>query len=127
MRITTMICALAVTLAIHSCYYDNADELFPTPGGGCDTSGVVGYNSDIKPLLQGYCGSENSCHNSGSNSGNPAVKLETYVQVASLDTARLMGSIEHAAGYDPMPKNGGKLSDCRIALVRKWLREGKQP
>lgn len=117
-----LIVMIAIT-TLHSCYYDNADELFPVQGGGCDTSGTITYKTHIQPILIGYCGSENSCHNIASNS-NRNICLADYNSVASIDSTIFIKSIEHTSDY-PMPKNGGKLNPCRIDLIKKWLRTGK--
>jgi hypothetical protein len=37
---------------------------------------------------------------------------------------RLVGVISHAAGYPAMPQGGPKLSDCEIARIRTWVRQG---
>ncbi len=38
----------------------------------------------------------------------------------------LYGNITHAPGYNPMPDGGGggKLSDCTIATIKKWIDSG---
>jgi hypothetical protein len=111
-----------IMLLMHSCYYDNASELFPQ-ASLCDTSGAVTFTNDIQPLVNGYCGAQNSCHNNASSNNN-YVGLSDYNSMSLVDSTALIESIEHTGSF-PMPKNGGKLSDCRINLIKKWLRTGK--
>jgi hypothetical protein len=39
-------------------------------------------------------------------------------------SGKLLGTINHAAGFSPMPKGGAKLSSCRIATIKKWIDAG---
>jgi len=36
----------------------------------------------------------------------------------------LMGTIKHESGWSPMPKNGNKLSDCKIQKIDRWILDG---
>ncbi len=38
--------------------------------------------------------------------------------------ANLVKAINHTIGYPQMPKNAAKLSDCNIAIITKWIKEG---
>ncbi|MFN8155378.1 MAG: hypothetical protein U0Y08_13890 [Bacteroidia bacterium] len=120
---------LASMLMFSSCYYDNAEELNPNFGqnGNCDTAGVISYSGRIAPLMTAYCGSTgssaSSCHGNGSSSGIPLV---TWQQVSDAASDNLMDAIRHENGASPMPKGGGKLDDCSILVIQKWIDEGKQ-
>ena len=35
-----------------------------------------------------------------------------------------MGTINHASGFSRMPKGGGKLTDCEISQLQKWIDNG---
>lgn len=84
----------------------------------CDTTAYT-YQETISPLLQGYCV---GCHTISSLGGN--INLSNYEGVkASIDNGRLVGSIKHESGFSPMPK-GGKLSDCQITQITKWINGG---
>jgi hypothetical protein len=113
-----------VALVMNSCYYDNEEELYPV-APACDTSNVT-YSGTIVPILQ-----DNgciTCHSGQVPSGN--ISLEDYDDVASsaaIDPGNygsLYGSIDHAPGNSPMPKGGGKISDCSIAQVKAWIDDG---
>lgn len=86
---------------------------------GCDTSNVT-YNAVIKPIIQNKC---QGCHQGSSPGGG--VNLSSYlgVQGSAIDGS-LLGSVEHASGWSPMPKNTSKLPDCDIAKIRIWVNAG---
>jgi hypothetical protein len=84
----------------------------------CDTTSFT-YAAAIQPILNNSC---IGCHKTGSLGGN--INLSTYAYVETqVANGKLWGSITHAAGYAPMPQ-GGKLSDCQITQVKKWIDSG---
>lgn len=120
---------LMLTLFFSSCYYDNVSELHPevglTPDCDPDTSTVT-YTKDIHPLLLINCGSDNSgCHKSATVE-NSGISLATYTDVSGIIPSQLLSSITHddPGNVKPMPKDGGKLSDCKINKVRAWINQG---
>ncbi len=120
--ITKMIKRIApVTVLIfllQSCYYDNVEDLYPNPPE-CDTTNVS-YANDVWPVINGNC---TSCHSGGAPQGN--VSLEDYDDiVVSADNGSLLCTIKHENGCSPMPKGGGKLGDCDIAKIEKWVNNG---
>lgn len=85
----------------------------------CDTTAVT-FSGSVMPLLQTYC---NGCHGGGSPQGN--INYNSYSGVkATVTNGKLLGSVEHAAGYSPMPKNANKLSDCNLRIIRAWVDAG---
>lgn len=87
----------------------------------CDTTGVMSYASRIKPILQNNC---NGCHGGTAQSG-AGIILSDYNNVkTSVDNGTLLGSIEQLSGYSAMPKGGNKMSNCNIAVIRKWIAAG---
>ncbi|MEO8766411.1 MAG: c-type cytochrome domain-containing protein [Ginsengibacter sp.] len=85
----------------------------------CDSSQFT-FAAGIMPILQNHC---TGCH-SGQAPPN-GVDLTSYdgvSPVASIDL--LYGVVAHLAGFDPMPKGSGILSDCEIAQIRKWIDAG---
>jgi hypothetical protein len=91
----------------------------PTPTPTCNTANVT-YALTVAPLLQKSC---TSCHNSNFASGG--VNLSTYATVRTVAlNGRLVGSINHDAGFRAMPQGGSKLPDCDISQVRKWVTDG---
>lgn len=84
----------------------------------CDPD-LFTFNATIKPLINNKCV---GCHKPGSLSGD--IDLSTYVKIkAQADNGKLLGSISHDAGFTPMPE-GGKLSDCEITQIGKWIEAG---
>ena len=65
------------------------------------------------------------CHSASSAMGS--VNLDGYAQVKTYaDNGKLYGVITHASGFSPMPKNSPKMSDCDIAIIKRWIDDGKQ-
>lgn len=114
--------------SMSSCYYDNLEELDPNFGlvGNCDTAGIISFSQKVVPIITTFCGSTggsaSSCHGNGSASGIPLI---TYSDVSNSASDNLMDAIKHINGASPMPKGGGKLDNCRIATIQKWIDEGK--
>lgn len=106
-------------LIFRSCYWDNEETLYPMLGE-CDTTDVS-YAGDIVPSLSGNC---YVCHsNLNAPSFGNGISLQNYQDVASLSEA-IIGSINHAAGYSPMPKGGSKLDACTIMKFEAWVADG---
>ncbi|MCC6251862.1 MAG: hypothetical protein IT238_05320 [Bacteroidia bacterium] len=120
-------------LFLSACYYDNLEDLHPapivipglvTPNSGCDTVKDISYQTDILPIFISNCGSNNSCHNSNSNSG---YDLSTY-EGTLLAKDLLISSITWDGTVTNMPQNSSqKLNDCYIAIIKKWVNTGAQP
>lgn len=108
---------VSVTALLSGCYYDNAQDLYPAPAA-CDP-GTVTYSGKVFSIIQSNC---YSCHGGGSVLGN--VNLDGYANLKTYaDNGKLVGTIEHQTGFSPMPK-GGKLSDCDINVIKKWISDG---
>lgn len=84
----------------------------------CDTAKFT-YAAVIKPIMDGSCV---GCHNTASLGGGINLSNHAAVKAVAVN-GKLMGSITHAAGYIAMPQ-GGKLSDCQIKQVDKWIKAG---
>ncbi len=85
----------------------------------CD-SNQFKYSANISVIMQNHC---TGCHSGATPSAN--IDLSTWPGVKPLAVnGRLYGSVTHANGYSAMPKNAAKLSDCKIAQVRKWIASG---
>jgi hypothetical protein len=92
---------------------------YPAPAT-CDTS-TVKYSSDIVPILQANC---YSCHsNANANSSGGGYKLEGH---SNLLPYAQFGSLVNAITrtVNSMPKGSPKMSDCNIAKIRTWVRNG---
>jgi len=109
---------LPAAAMLGGCYYDKKQDLYPSVIA-CDTTPVT-YSGKVLSMIQSNC---YSCHGSGSVSGN--VNLDGYTNLKIYaDNGKLIGVMEHKAGYSPMPQGGSKLSDCDINVVKKWIHDG---
>lgn len=106
----------ASTLFLGGCYYDNEQDLYP--GGSCDTTGVT-FNNSIAPIFSTYC---NSCHSGSSPSAG--ISTDNYSSVVE-NIDRIVGAVNHADGYMPMPQGGNKLSACELSKINAWINLGK--
>lgn len=100
------------------CSYKKSDIAYPaTP---CDTTGVR-LSVELKEILTANCF---SCHG-GEADDAAGIKLENYDVISrfALD-GTLLSAITHNGNAVPMPKGGGKLSDCEISKFSAWINAG---
>lgn len=84
----------------------------------CDTTNIT-YNGTVFPILKAKC---LECHSGDAPGGN--LDFNNYDHVAFIaESGALMGAINHELGYEPMPKDGGKLDDCSIDQIGIWIRD----
>lgn len=118
----SILITLSVAVVFSSCYYDKEELLY---GGlnneSCaDTAGTASYVQKVVPILQKYC---YSCHTGSFPSGNQL--MGTYTADKTMgQNGKLYGSINHSAGFSPMPKGMTKLSNCQIIIIKKWIDAG---
>lgn len=121
---STLIIALAIVMStIFSCAQNNKKDILEALGTECDTT-ETGYALNIKPILDQHC-STPSCHSPITIAGGYNLSEYTTVRDAVLGP-RLLGTIEHAVGFSPMPKGSSKLTDCDIEKITIWARKGAQ-
>jgi len=101
------------------CYYDVAEELYPSTETFCDTTNIT-YSAKVLPLIQNNC---YSCHSGAAPSGNVSLDSYTNLKIYA-DNGKLMGVISHASGYSPMPQGGNKMSSCEISTIQTWINNG---
>jgi mono/diheme cytochrome c family protein len=120
MRKTKLFGGLIISLLVSGCYYDKEEILYPA--GACTSAGST-YSGTVSPILNARC---NSCHSSAaapSSGGN--IVLDNYNSVKiQASNGKLLGSINHAGGFSPMPKGNAKLNSCEIAKVTNWVGSG---
>ncbi len=109
-------------VAIQSCYYDNAEELYPAITDGCDTTNVT-YSNNIQNIISSRC---YGCHSNTSYSDyGGGVALEGYDNIKiSADNGGLIGTITHNPDYTAMPKGSSKMDDCKINQIKTWVAQG---
>lgn len=111
--------SLVILVMLSACYNDKQAVLYPS--NSCDTANVT-YSAVIQPLLLNQCASA-GCHGGTTNAAG--LNLESYAGCASIaNNGKLMGTIQHLSGYSPMPKGAAKMSDCDIAKINSWVRQG---
>jgi hypothetical protein len=116
-----LICVSFLTFLASGCYYDKEQLLYPN-SGACNAAGST-YSSTVAPILTASC---NSCHSTAAAPGSGGnIILDTYAGVKIYaDNGKLLGSINHASGFSPMPKGGGSLSSCDISKITNWVNSG---
>jgi hypothetical protein len=121
MKYAIRIILFLIITTLTSCYYDSEEKLYPQISSPCDDT-VVTFSKTVKPILQ-VC---QTCHsNSRALSDGGGIKIQDYADVVKLVTnGKLMGSIRHESGYIAMPSGGGKLVDCEINQLQKWIDNG---
>ena len=107
-------------LTLSSCYYDKEEILYP--GTACDVNNVT-YSVTVTGILSSHCYSCHSTANAASIGGG--ISLDSYTKLLPYVTnGKLMGSINHAGGYSPMPKSATKLNSCDIQKIQAWVTAG---
>jgi hypothetical protein len=91
----------------------------------CDTVNVT-FSGTIWPeIIQNYCF---GCHNGTTAFGGIHLENQSQVSAAALLPAgqpgSLWGAVNHTYGNFPMPKNQARLSECKIAQLRNWIKDG---
>jgi hypothetical protein len=85
----------------------------------CDTT-TFNYAADVAPILSNFC---NGCHSG--NSPSDGINTSSWASLqAIVNDGRLLGSIQHASGFSPMPEGSAKMPACNITKIRKWIQAG---
>ncbi len=96
----------------------------------CGTPTIVSFSNDVLPILNANC-SISGCHTAGSSAGgldmDASVAYSRLMQPGSgyVDTINPNNSLLYTQlnnSSDIMPPSG-KLSDCKIALIQKWIQQ----
>lgn len=87
----------------------------------CDTSTST-FSGALVPIINTHC---RGCHNPAFLSANLDLTAYANVRIIALN-GKLMGSVDHVAGYPAMPRGANKLNDCKITQIRKWIAAGAQ-
>lgn len=110
--------ALVLSVSFTSCYYDNEEYLYPGREF-CDTTNLS-YKSDIAPIFTLKC---NACH--GGASPQAGLKTDNHSDLLLIiNDGRLEGAINHQSGFQPMPQNGPKMSQCELDKIGQWINNG---
>lgn len=122
MKQTIKISLILLIVFVTGCYYDSEEKLYPQLSTSCDLTNVT-FSATVTSILQASCF---SCHsNSNAASSASGIKIQNYADVVTLaKNGKLMGTVNHASGYQAMPQGGGKLTDCEINQLQKWIDNG---
>jgi len=126
-KLSAFLWILTATVTIYSCTNKKADPAAtpqpsqPDPSSGCDTA-QLSFAADIMPVFQQNC-ALSGCHNTVTRAGGYAYTDYNGI-LQPIQSGRLLGAINHQAGYVPMPQNAPKLSDCDIAKITHWIAIG---
>ncbi len=87
----------------------------------CNSTDLT-YNNGISTILNTSCASS-ACHGEGTTT---TFEMYNYATTTAVDNARIIGAINHDAGFIPMPLPQGadKLSDCDIEKITAWINDG---
>ncbi|MEQ1798403.1 MAG: hypothetical protein ABL872_10635 [Lacibacter sp.] len=118
MKLKNCLLILSAAVFFSSCYYDKEEKIYGI--APCDTSNIK-YSVQIVSTISTNC---LRCHGGTATSGG-GIQLSDYNIVKGLaQNGKLIGALTHSAGFSPMPKDGPQLSECRIAEIRTWIRNG---
>lgn len=107
-------------LSLSGCYNNTEEELYGVTI--CDLQDIT-YANEVTSILSTNC---YACHsqNNGLSSG-AGIILEGYDNLkVAVNNELLLKAITHSQGASPMPKNGAKLLDCDIDVIRTWISNG---
>jgi hypothetical protein len=105
-----------IVLIPPGCKDYNKIDLYPP----CDTT-LIGYADDIQPIFFANC---IPCHSVANAFGG--IVLET-LEGATIPAQNglLLKAVTHDPTVVPMPKGGGKLGDCEINKITRWINLGE--
>ena len=110
----------SISALASSCYYDKEDLLYGS-GGNCDSTAAT-YSGTVAPIMNSYCAT-GGCHNASSAAAG--VVLDNYNGVKAIaSNGKLIGTVNWASGFSPMPKGGSKLPNCNITKLQQWINAG---
>jgi mono/diheme cytochrome c family protein len=113
-HIITCLLGLMSVFFIHSCTWQNEEDLFPITNNPVDT--VITYTTHIAPLFAAHC---NSCHSNGTF---PDISnFEAAVQHATRPGGVRARSVDNVGS--PMPPTG-LLPNAQRQLISRWIEQG---
>ena len=109
---------LGLSTVMFSCYFSNEEDVYGQ-SSNCDLT-TAKYSQKVTQIIQNNC---ISCHGPGLQSGG--IRLDSYDALKlRADNGLLVNVIKHANGVVPMPYGLPKLSDCNIAVIEEWVKNG---
>lgn len=109
---------LSATFTIVACGGDDDDE------GECNTENLT-YDNFAQDFLITNCSTLGACHVEANKDVPKVGSFENYEDTkVVVDSMRIIGAINHEAGFFTMPKGGEKLDDCSIDKLTAWIQAG---
>ena len=119
MKKVLLLLGTCCAIMLISCKYDVEEELdgLAKP---CDTTNVT-YSVTMIGIINTYgC---LTCHSGPTPIAS--FRLDSYEGMkAKVDDGRLIGAINHWAGYTAMPQDRPKMNECDIQKVEAWVNAG---
>jgi hypothetical protein len=116
-KLLTIVLSMLSIVIFNACNDDDIQDLKD------EENKKVTYEADVMEVFGnniGRCGNS-GCHAVGSRNGVTA----TYEGAKELaESGRLIGALEHQAGFSPMPKFRDKIPAKHINTVKKWIEDG---
>jgi len=116
----TLLLALTLSAFIFACKEDTKEDIKPTDTSGCDTSFVPSYATRVQPILNDYCV---GCHSS--NNATAGIALDNF-NSSKNNSNKLIPAITHPTSLPNSKKMppGGKLKECDIVTIQRWVNSG---
>lgn len=115
-------------ILFQGCFYDKADQQYPSTSNSCDTT-VVRYSVEIKSILDANC---KTCHDENGANTISGFNLYDYSTISSLALdgqftyGTLLSAVMHVGGAPFMPQSGGQLDQCDMNKIAAWVHNGAQ-
>ncbi|HSZ71638.1 MAG TPA: c-type cytochrome domain-containing protein [Cytophagaceae bacterium] len=120
-----------IIIISYSCVYHKGDQVNPEKDCANSIPDTVSFSRNVLPVFNTYC-STSGCHSGSSPSGNLNLESsQAYAQLMKrgsgyIDTSNPNNSVLYSSlisQSNPMPLNG-RLDDCTINLIVKWMNQG---
>lgn len=109
-----IVASVSLLFMMNSCYYDNAEDLYPTDTTSIDSTTIT-YQANVKSILETHC-AISGCHVSGTG----RQPFTTYTEVKnSITNYNLEGRIQDGT----MPP-GGNIPQADVDVVVYWIQNG---
>ena len=126
---TNLLAVCLLSILLNGCYYDNLEELHPSPPP-CDTTGTISFSVDILPIMLNTCGSQDlACHKTDASQSGYGLGNYTDVINTISGSSIFLKTITHDPSINSskwMPKgSSAKIDNCSIQKIEAWLNRGK--
>ncbi len=119
-KLSYLAIALTVGTLSYNCKKEKAeDPVVEVDPATCDP---VSFSSDIQPILNNNC-AFSGCHSQASSADG--INLSSHAGATAVASSKISGSINHQAGFSPMPQNSPKLSNADIKKIECWIADGR--